>query len=72
MQWTIKYLETHTNYLRLNYGFEKKFTGFTNNSDIHKTVVYVIDTANCTTQIPQNIATCFDQSYGHPQATPAR
>jgi hypothetical protein len=34
-------------------------------------IVYVIDTASCTTQVSQNVATCLDQSYGHPQATRA-
>ena len=67
----MNYLETQTNYLQLIYDFGKKLTGFNNNSGTHKTVVYVIGTASCTTQISQNVATCFDQSYDHPQATRA-
>jgi hypothetical protein len=39
------------------------------NKFVHKTAIYAIETNNYI--ISQNVATCFDQSCGHPQATRA-
>ena len=50
---------------------KQKLKRFNNNTVIHKTAVYVVDTASCTTQISQKVATCLYQLYGHPQATRA-